>query len=75
MKQSSKKPEPEPMSVTELENVMLGVMKRADTSPEIVYAFKKTGRLLLNPEVYASVSQEERDEWDSAIMEYRLQKH
>ena len=60
---------PTPIDPAELEGELLGAMRKTGVPPEIIYAYRKTGRLLLkeNREVYPPEAQ---SEWDAAIDEY-----
>jgi hypothetical protein len=61
--------ESHPATTEELEIVVLDVLKRANVSPELIYAFKKTGRLVTEMNK-TKLSKEDIEEWDNAIAEY-----
>lgn len=48
---------------------MLGIMRAAGIPPHLIYAYEKTGFLLLE-EGYEALSPQERAEYDDAIDEY-----
>lgn len=53
-----------------VEHEMVELMKAADVDPAKIYAFEKTGRLVTE-ENQALLSDEELDEWEAAIDEYK----
>jgi hypothetical protein len=57
------------MRNAEIDSVVLGAMERAGTRPEIIYAYKKTGRVVTE-ENSKQLSKEDLDEWNAAIAEY-----
>jgi hypothetical protein len=63
----------QPMSAKEIENVVLETMERAGTHPALVYAFKKTGRIVGDRNRHL-LSEEELKEWDDAIQEFSGRK-
>lgn len=50
-------------------DTMLAAMKRAGTAPELVYAFKKTKRIVTE-ENASQLTDAEIEEWNAAIDEY-----
>lgn len=48
---------------------MLGIMRAAGIPPHLMYAYEKTGFLLLE-EGYEALSPQERAEYDAAVDEY-----
>lgn len=52
-----------------VEAAMLDAMLRSGTPPSLIYAFRKTGRIV-GEEGYRKLSPAERREWDAAIDEY-----
>ena len=52
---------------------MLGIMRAAGIPPHLIYAYEKTGFLLLE-EGYESLSPQQRFEYDAAIDEYFAKK-
>jgi hypothetical protein len=60
---------PTPIDPAELEGEVLGAMRKTGVPPEIIYAYRKTGRLLLreNRDLYP---REAQSAWDAAIDEY-----
>ena len=64
---------PHPMDEAKLDELMLGAMLEAGTRPELIYAYRKTGRILTK-DTYRRLPRDEREEWDAAIDEFfRLQ--
>lgn len=59
-----------PLSETEVNETMLLVLREANVSPEFIYAYQKTGRLMTE-ENARLLSAEELAEWDAAVDEYR----
>lgn len=51
--------------------MMVALMKKAGTLPEIIYAYKETGRLV-SERNYKQLSKADLDEWNTAIEEYLL---
>lgn len=49
---------------------VVALMRSAGISPEIIYAYERTG-FMLTEEGYNSLSVEDRAEYDAAISEYR----
>jgi hypothetical protein len=62
-----------PMPEDELRKRMVETMRRANTPPEFIYAFEKTGRLVSEQNI-SELSAEEVAEWEEAIDEY-FRKH
>jgi hypothetical protein len=62
-----------PVSEDEVMAAMMAVFKRAGTSPHIVYAAQKTGRIV-TVENQHLLSEEELAEWNAAVEEYRQQR-
>ncbi|MPZ36177.1 MAG: hypothetical protein GEV13_35400 [Rhodospirillales bacterium] len=48
---------------------MIAAMRVADISPQLIYAYERTG-FLLSKEGYQSLSPEDKAEYDAAIEEY-----
>ena len=59
--------EPAPYPKGKMETELLQAMRKAGTPPQIIYAFKKTGRLLT---AQSEAPPHARKEWDDAIDEY-----
>lgn len=58
----------------EVHRQILEAMEKAGTTPELVYAYKKTGRILTE-EASKNLSKKELKEWQDAIDDYfELQK-
>ena len=49
---------------------MIALMRSAGISPELIYAYERTG-FLLNEAGYKNLSADDRAEYDAAIAEYR----
>ena len=49
---------------------MIALMRSAGISPELIYAYERTG-FLLNEAGYKNLSADDRAEYDAAINEYR----
>lgn len=58
-----------PMSEDELSALLLRLMHKAKTDPALIYAFKKTGRLV-TAQNRLQLTPEELQEWDDALDEY-----
>jgi hypothetical protein len=56
-----------------IEKGVVAAMRRAGIAPQIIYAFERTGFLLLE-ESYKSLSPEDKAEYDAAIDEYFAKK-
>ena len=50
---------------------MVGIMKKADIRPEMIYAFEKTGRIL-TAATYDNLTDAEQEEWEDAIDDYYI---
>jgi hypothetical protein len=61
---------PTPISDGQYEQAMIDAMVAADIPPELIYAFKRTGRLVTERNKRL-LTREELREWDEAIDEYR----
>jgi hypothetical protein len=61
--------EPRPMSAVKMEADVIEAMRKAGTPPQIVYAYKKTG-LLLMEEMREHWPKDRVKEWEDAIEEY-----
>jgi hypothetical protein len=61
--------EPSPMSAVKMEADVIEAMRKAGTPPHIVYAYKKTG-LLLMEEMREHWPQDRVKEWEDAVEEY-----
>jgi hypothetical protein len=63
------KDEPTPIGEARLDAEMLEAMRKTGVPPQIIFAYRKTGRLLLegNRDLYPPEAQ---SEWDAAINEY-----
>jgi hypothetical protein len=57
-------------SITALWEQMLVVAKKANIPPELLYAMRKTGRIV-TAENMQHLTQEELDEWNAAIDEFK----
>src|SRR5215813_9314450 len=63
-------PEPVPMSAVTIEAETVEAMRKAGTPPQIIYAYKRTGGLLLREDMREHWPQDRVKEWDDAIDEY-----
>ena len=64
---------PQPWPIEKYDEAVLAVMAEAGIRGELVYAYKKTGRLV-SAETYRMLTRAEKKEWNDAIDEYfRLQ--
>lgn len=64
------------ISEEELERQTVESMQRANVRPHIIYAYRKTGGLLLSRQNEKLASTKDVDDWDAAIDEYyRLKKN
>ena len=61
---------PTPMSALKMEADILDAMRRAGTPPQIMYAYKRTGGLILTEEMREHWPPDRVQEWDAAIDEY-----
>lgn len=61
---------PQPMNPNTIEADTLAVMRSAGTPAEVIYAYKKTGRILQD-DYRDRYPREAIEEWDAAIREYR----
>lgn len=59
-----------PLGAKELSDQMVEMMEKSKIDPAIIYAFKKTGRLVSEANI-TQLSEEEIAEWDAAIAEYQ----
>jgi DNA-binding transcriptional regulator YhcF (GntR family) len=57
------------MAVEDLHSVIIESMERVGTPPEIIYAYRKTGRVVTE-ENSKQLTKEDLDEWSAAIDEY-----
>jgi len=55
---------------TKIMRDMIALMRSAGISPELIYAYERTG-FLLNEAGYKNLSADDRAEYDAAINEYR----
>jgi hypothetical protein len=62
--------EPVPMSAVKIEAETLEAMRKAGTPPQIVYAYKRTGGLILTEDIREHWPPNRVKEWDNAINEY-----
>src|SRR5215831_5606347 len=62
--------EPVPMSAVKIEAETIEAMRKAGTPPQIVYAYKRTGGLLLTEDMREHWPLDRVKEWDDAINEY-----
>jgi len=62
--------EPTPLSGEQIEELMLSALVQAGVRPEIIYACKKTGRLVTESNEHLLTRAELR-EWKEAVEEYR----
>jgi hypothetical protein len=62
--------EPIPMSAVKIEADVLEAMRKAGTPPQIAYAYKRTGGLLLTEDMREHWPPDRVKEWDDAINEY-----
>jgi hypothetical protein len=62
--------EPVPMSAVKIEAETLEAMCKAGTPPQIAYAYKRTGGLLLTEDMREHWPPDRVKEWDDAIDEY-----
>src|SRR5262249_13834915 len=63
-------PNPVPMSAVKIEADVLEAMRKAGTPPQIAYAYKRTGGLLLREDMREHWPPDRVKEWDDAINEY-----
>src|SRR5215831_20461518 len=62
--------EPVPMSAVKIEAEVVEVMRKTGTPPQIIYAYKRTGGLLLTEDMREHWPLDRVKEWDDAINEY-----
>jgi len=62
--------EPVPMSAVKVEAETIEAMRKAGTPPQIIYAYKRTGGLLLREDMREHWPPDRVKEWDDAIDEY-----
>ena len=62
--------EPRPISDDRYEQAMVEAMAAAGIRPELIYAFKRTGRIVTERN-QSLLTPEELREWDAAIDEYK----
>jgi hypothetical protein len=60
---------PVPMSQAKIDEIVLETMRRAGTSPEFAYAYRKTGLLSFGGDM-SCWDPEDRREWEAAVAEY-----
>lgn len=60
---------PQPMQEAEVDAALLEGILKAGTPPHLVYAYRKTGRIV-GEEGYQRLTPAERSEWNAAIDEY-----
>lgn len=53
-----------------MEHFTIEAMKKAGVEPALIYAYEKTGGLMLNPDNIKKIPQSDVDEWEAAIDEY-----
>jgi hypothetical protein len=63
-------PDPVPMSAVMVEAETIEAMRKAGTPPQIIYAYRRTGGLLLREDMREHWPQDRVKEWDDAINEY-----
>ena|SRR5215475_4864231 len=63
-------PDPVPMSAVKIEAETVEAMRKAGTPPQIIYAYKRTGGLLLREDMREHWPPDRVKEWDDAINEY-----
>src|SRR5262249_2506254 len=61
---------PTPMSEAKIEADVLEAMRKAGTPPQIMYAYKRTGGLILMEGMHEHWPADRVKEWDDAITEY-----
>jgi hypothetical protein len=61
---------PTPISAIKMEADVLDAMRKAGTPPQIMYAYKRTGGLILTEEMREDWPLDRVQEWDAAIDEY-----
>ncbi len=64
-----KSSQPKAISEEELDEALMNGMIKARIRPELIYAYRRTGRIV-NRTGYLNLSPDERAEWDAAIEEY-----
>jgi hypothetical protein len=62
--------EPVPMSAVKVQAETIEAMRKAGTPPQIIYAYKRTGGLLLREDMREHWPPDRAKEWDDAIDEY-----
>src|SRR6516225_2049654 len=62
--------EPVPKSAVKIEADMVEAMRKTGTPPQIIYAYKRTGGLLLMEDMREHWPPDRVNEWDDAIEEY-----
>jgi hypothetical protein len=62
--------DPVPMSAVKIEADVLEAMRKAGTPPQIAYAYRRTGGLLLREDMREHWPKDRVKEWDNAIDEY-----
>jgi hypothetical protein len=63
-------PEPVPMSTVMVQAETIEAMRKAGTPPQIIYAYKRTGGLILREDMRKHWPPDRVKEWDDAINEY-----
>ena len=61
--------EDEHIDIEEADRVMIKIMEEAGTRPEVIYAYKKTGRIVTEDNM-RFLTREDLREWDDAVAEY-----
>ena len=62
--------EPTPLSEEKINELMLNALRQANSRPELVYAFEKTGRLVTESNQHL-LTKAELKKWKDAVNEYR----
>lgn len=60
------------MTESEMDKVMVDAMQRGGITPEFIYAYRKTGRILTDKNKHL-FSPEDLEEWNNAIQEFRAE--
>jgi hypothetical protein len=64
---------PVPINLDSLQRQTVAVMNKARISPELIYAYCRTG-VIATDQNYGLLSPEDRDAWERAIAEYSRQR-
>jgi len=64
---------PVPINLDSLQRQIVAVMNKACVSPELIYAYCRTG-VIATDQNYGLLSPEDRDAWECAIAEYSRQR-